>query len=303
MNNARHNAMNSDMHGDRNNGADNGASNGRGGSGKNAPRSARNGAVFIIGGASGIGQGLACLYAAAGESVTLFDRQPMDATLAAMRAVAPASDPFFAACTIDVCDAALTRSVIAQAAAVRAPRLVIHCAGVAAAVPFSAMPAEDFARVVNINLIGTANVAAAALPLLAGGGQLVLTASMAGLVGCYGYTAYSASKFGVVGLAEVLRMEARLQGITVTLVCPPEVETPMVVEERLTRPRRTALMKQLAGSLARDEACRLIRNGIEARRYLVIPGRKARLVWLASRWLPAWINHRISDLMLARIKE
>lgn len=87
-------------------------------------------------------------------------------------------------------------------------------------------------RDVEVNLIGSRNFSAAVLPLMTPGAQLALIASLAGLVPNYGYAAYSASKFGVVGLAGCLRLEYRPKGIDVCVVCPPGVETPMVTEER-----------------------------------------------------------------------
>ncbi|MBP7178829.1 MAG: SDR family NAD(P)-dependent oxidoreductase, partial [Moraxellaceae bacterium] len=243
--------------------------------------------VFIIGGASGIGEGLARLYAQGGDSISVFDRAPADEVLAGLRQLAENPAQTFTGYQVDVTNADGVAEVMRRASALTSPDVVIHCAGIVASVPFESLPVADFTRVVNVNLIGTANVAAAVLPHLKSGSQLVLMASMAGLVGCYGYSAYTASKFGVVGLAEVLRMELKAREISVSVVCPPEVETPMVVQERLERSHKTEVMKLIAGSLPRDEACSQIKAGIDARQFMVIPGRKARLVRVASRLLPA----------------
>ncbi len=77
-----------------------------------------------------------------------------------------------------------------------------------------------------------------------GGGHIVNVASVAGFVGLYGYTAYAASKFAVIGLSESLRQELKPLGIAVSVVCPPDVDTPGLAAELALRPRET---ERLAG--------------------------------------------------------
>lgn len=256
--------------------------------------------VFITGGASGIGRQLARDYVADGWQVCLFDRQPATAVVAELgRQTAGAR---VESRVLEVTDGAAVSRAFAAAAEGGAPRRVIHCAGIAEARAFVDTPAERFDQVVAVNLLGSAHVARAAVACLPPGGHLVLVASMAGLLGCYGYSAYGASKHGVVGLAEVLRIELRARGIDVSVVCPPEVETPMVVAERLSRPRATEAMKLMAGTLSVEAAARAIRQGIDRRHFLIIPGQRAQGVWLASRYLPGALSRALSDAVLRRVQ-
>ena len=84
---------------------------------------------------------------------------------------------------------------------------------------------------------------------------------LAGVVSNYGYAAYSSSKFGVVGLATALRIECKTRGICVSVICPPEVETPMVEEERRTAPAVTMQTKQFAGTVTLDDLCTQVLRG------------------------------------------
>ena len=118
-------------------------------------------------------------------------------------------------------------------------------------------------------------------------------ASAAGLVGCYGYTGYCSSKFGVVGLAEVLRMELRRQKIDVAVVCPPEVDTPLVTEERKHGSPVTAALKQLGGSMPVEKACQEIYNGIFSSQFMIIPSAQARILAKISRVLPDLYRNQI----------
>jgi NAD(P)-dependent dehydrogenase (short-subunit alcohol dehydrogenase family) len=255
--------------------------------------------IFITGGASGIGLELARIYLAEGAAVSLFDIQPLDRALAMLQAQVPTAQRV-QGFSLDVVDVEQVAAVFRQAADPHPPTRVIHCAGVTLARAFADTSADAFASVININVLGSRHVVAAALPLLGRGGQLALVASMAGLIGCYGYSAYAASKYAVVGLAEVLRLELRAQGIDVSVVCPPEVDTPMVQQERLERPKGTSAMKLLAGTLSVEQACRSIHDGLQRRHFLIIPGYRARLLHLSASVLPGALNRWFSDRLLDR---
>ncbi len=249
--------------------------------------------IFITGAASGIGHELAKRYTQQGDIVVLFDRQNTEETEIELKKISASLKPL--SFIIDVCDVDNVNEAFSRAAQFGLPDIVINCAGIALALPFSETSSEQFNRVISVNLIGSRNVAAAALPHLKPGSQLVFIASMAGLMGCYGYNAYCASKHGVVGLADVLRIELKSQGIDVSVVCPPEVETPMVVEERRYRPKATETMKLLAGQLTVDEACIGILKGIRFRKFLIIPGKRANILQLINKISPTFVSHFISD--------
>lgn len=251
--------------------------------------------AFITGGGSGIGLRLAEMLAQQGVRLAVFDLRLTDAVRQRLGRLAPVS-VFH---EVDVRDAAgLDAAVRAAVAALGAPELAINCAGVQRARVFEELTAEDFEFVVGINLHGSRNFAAAALPHLAPGAQLVFIASLAGLVGNYGYTAYSASKFGVVGFASALRLECRPRGIGVTVVCPPEVETPMVVEERRTAPAITMQSKQFAGVVTLDALCRDILRGAARGEWLIVTGFKAKLTQWIARLTPG-LMRRLTDRMVA----
>lgn len=254
--------------------------------------------VFITGGASGIGFELARTYLQDGWGVTLLDMQPAEPALATLRSVVP--DAAVRAFAMDVTQADTVRATFDEAALTARPDLVVHCAGICQAAAFEDITDAAYTRMITVNLLGSRNVALAASAHLSQGGQFVLVASMAGLVGCYGYTGYCASKYGVVGLAEVLRIEWAPRGIAVSVVCPPEVETPMVVAERQSRPAQTATLKLMSGTLPVDYAVSRIRAGIDRRRFLIIPGVRARLLWGLNKLLPGALTRRLADAMVRR---
>jgi NAD(P)-dependent dehydrogenase (short-subunit alcohol dehydrogenase family) len=245
--------------------------------------------TLITGGGSGIGLRLAELLAARGDRLLILDQAFTDDARARLDG--------HQLVEVDVRDGQAVTNAVQQAE--NPPRLVINCAGIQSAKPFEDLTEEEFRRIVDVNLVGSRNVAAATFPNLAGGGHLVLVASLAGLVANYGYAAYCASKYGVVGLAEVLRLEGKPRRITVSCVCPPEVETPMVQKERLTQPAPAKALKAFAGTMDLDRAAAEILKGIDRGDFLILPGR-ARRTRIISRVLPTRAAHALSDRIVAR---
>ena len=245
--------------------------------------------AWVTGGSSGIGLELTKYLLKDNYQVCIFAHAGIEQAVANLQKHSSSICGF----EVDVQNESILDTQFAKAvAAFEVPDLLINSAGIGIAKSFEDMTSEEFLRQININLVGSRNVAHAALPYLKQATQqgkspkLVLIASAAGLVGCYGYTGYCSSKFGVVGLAEVLRIELRSQKIKVAVVCPPEIETPMVVDERKNGSPITVALKQLGGSLPLEKACKDIYNGIMSNQFMIIPSTQARILANVSRLLP-----------------
>jgi NAD(P)-dependent dehydrogenase (short-subunit alcohol dehydrogenase family) len=188
----------------------------------------------VTGGASGLGEATARALAAAGASVALLDVNEEAAQEVAR-------DIGGLAIRCDVADAASAEAAIARAREAHgAARVLVNCAGVAPAGRIvgrnGPMALEAYARVIQINLIGSFNlmrlVAAGAMTLdpLEGGerGVIVSTASVAAYEGQIGQAAYASSKAGVVGLTLPAAREFAPVGIRVCAIAPGIFETPML---------------------------------------------------------------------------
>lgn len=254
--------------------------------------------VLITGAASGIGRALAHRYAAEGARLLLVDRADPSATAAEIAAQAAR----VTTAAVDVRDASATVEAVGRLAGGRPIDIVVNCAGVLPPIdPVESVDPDDFKRTIDINLTGSFNVVHAVLPHLRSGSHLALVASLGGLVAGYRYTAYSASKFGVVGLAETIRMELAQRGIQVHAICPGEVTTPMVDAEIATGDAVQRSVKMLSGQpISPERAAAGIVNGIEGGSFLVIPTTQARILSLVSRLTPVPVRHRITDLSIRR---
>ena len=192
--------------------------------------------AIVTGGASGLGAATAERLAALGAKVAIFD---LNADLGQRQAAAVGG--MF--CPVDVTDeASVTAALDAAEAAHGQARVLVNCAGIAPGARIigrdgAAMPLADFARVVNINLIGTFNVLSKfaarihdAAPLDADGqrGVIINTASVAAFEAQIGQPAYGASKAGVAGLTLPAARELARFGIRVVAIAPGIFWTPMV---------------------------------------------------------------------------
>ena len=168
------------------------------------------------------------------------------------------------------------------------PDLAILSAGVATNSTFLHTPAAEFDRMVNINLSGSREVARALLPgmLQRGSGKVAFVSSIAGLMGTYGYSAYAASKFAVTGMAQALRQELAGTGVSVSLICPGEVNTPMIAAEAEDCLPQTRFLKDLLGTMEPDEVAEKIAGALRKNREVIVPGYRANVVIFYGAALP-----------------
>jgi NAD(P)-dependent dehydrogenase (short-subunit alcohol dehydrogenase family) len=182
--------------------------------------------ALVTGGASGIGLATATRLAADGFRLALadIDEAGLDRAVAALGADVAAAIPTDVR-SFDACSAAVAETVG------RYGRLdvLVNCAGLWIEGPTDTMTESDWDRVVDVNLKGTFQMCRHAIPALeASGGCIVNVSSDAGLWGNKGAAIYSASKGGVTVLSKALAVELAERGIRVNVVCPGDVDSPMI---------------------------------------------------------------------------
>ncbi|GAB3589412.1 SDR family oxidoreductase [Angustibacter peucedani] len=189
--------------------------------------------VLVTGATSGIGLAVADLAASGGEHLVLLARSQTSLNRTAERCRAAGAGSVTTA-AVDVTDGAGVQDVVDQAVA-RLGRLdvVVQSAGVVGYGRFEEVPAEIFDRVLQVNVLGAANVARAALPHLRsqGRGSLFLVGSVIGGIAVPGMSPYVVSKWGVRSLTRQLQLETRdVPGVRVCLVRPGSIDTPIYTQ-------------------------------------------------------------------------
>lgn len=176
------------------------------------------GTVLVTGAASGLGRAVAGSIATAGGRPLLLDRvDPRDGAPARTEETGFADAP---AAVVDLADTrGAERAVAELAAAAGGLDAVVTAAGTDCCGRLTDVSAEDWDRVIQVNLLGTAAVIRAALPwLLESHGRIVTVASTLGLRALSDASAYCASKFGVIGLSRALAVELAGQVGLTTLI-------------------------------------------------------------------------------------
>lgn len=249
--------------------------------------------VFITGGSSGIGKALAGLLIDEGAHVCIAARGQarLDEALAELRPRLGDPAQRLTSVALDVGDREAVDRAGPEILAALGGRvdLLINNAGITYPAAMLDTPPELFDSIMRVNYFGTVHVTRALLPsmIAAGGGQVAIVSSLAGMIGIYGYSAYSASKFALVGFAECLRQDLLGHGIGVSVAFPPDTDTPQLAEENRIKPAQTRAIAGNVEVLSPEFVARAILVGIRKRRHWIIPGLGSKLSCFMARRFPA----------------
>jgi 3-oxoacyl-[acyl-carrier protein] reductase len=181
--------------------------------------------AFVTGGGSGIGLAIVralvdrgWLVATCGRDLTKLERAVADLGTGVMASRVDVSREEEVAHWVDSARRRLGN-----------PDVLVNNAGVYEEAEIATLPLEQWEHIIGTNLRGTFLCTRAVLPLMRaqGGGYVINIASISGKRGLPGMGAYTASKFGVMGLTDCLRHEGRAHHIRTTAICPGWVATPM----------------------------------------------------------------------------
>jgi 3-hydroxybutyrate dehydrogenase len=179
--------------------------------------------VLVTGASHGIGFAVAAAFAAAGADLTILS-STNDIHQAGARITEAAGRPVRAA-TCDITDRAAVREVVGRLGSLN---VLVNNAGLELITPMMEpgdVVEETFARIIQVNVVGTYYVTRAALPLMTAGSSIVLTSSIWGKTGAADFAAYVTSKHANIGFMRVLAKELGPRGIRVNAVCPGWVKT------------------------------------------------------------------------------
>jgi len=248
-------------------------------------------AIFISGGAGGIGLATAELFAGRGWFVGLGD---IDAEgLAAAKARIGGERCFTA--LLDVRDRADWATGLEAFAVAGGGRLdvLVNNAGIGRHAWFEDIDPETDDRVIDVNLKGVVNGAREGLPRLkASGGTLVNIASCAGLYGVPKLAVYGATKFAVRGLSEALDAEFARHGVQVRCLAPWFIDTP-ILSAGGGQDAAAVLRARGVGVYPPSLAARAVWRAVHGRRLLYPVGWQARALAMAARFAPGLIRRRL----------
>lgn len=230
--------------------------------------------VIVTGGSQGIGAAVAKAAAVAGAQVSLIARGA-----AALRSSAESLGRGVAWQIGDVTDERSVNQAV-RALETRFGRcdILVCCAGVVLPGRLAEVPLREFDEQWAANVRGSIAAIKAVLPrMLHSGGHIVLVSSTAGILGVPGYTGYAATKFAIRGLADSLRYEVEPLGVRVTVVYPPDTDTPGFAAENLRKPPETSAISGRIRPVTADEVAAATIRGIERNKSAVTIDNSTRI--------------------------
>lgn len=196
--------------------------------------------AFVTGGARGQGRAHALALAAEGANVVIADApRPMNLTYPLgteddLRGTAKEVEELGGLClpiTMDVRDPTAVHAAVEETVdKLGSLDIVVANAGIVSTGPLDEVTDEVWKQLVDTNLTGAFHTLRAVVPIMRRQryGRIVVISSMGGRMGIPDLAAYNATKWGVIGMAKSLALEVAKQGITVNVICPTTVHTPMV---------------------------------------------------------------------------
>ncbi len=246
--------------------------------------------IIVTGGSMGIGLATAAALARLGGSLCLIARRPEPLAQAQQRvqAVVTAPGQFVEVIACDVTDEAALSPLLDDFIARRGvPDMLINTVGYAYPQRLEQLTLADFRKQMAVNYFGQLVPTLHLLPhwLRQRRGHVAFVSSVLGFMSLTGYAAYAPSKYALFGLAETLRHELKPRGVRVSILFPPDTDTPGFEHENLSKPPETARLSE-AGKLMTPEAvARAFVAGLNRGRFEILPG-EARWIRLLSRLSP-----------------
>jgi len=257
--------------------------------------------ALITGGSSGIGLALAIEIARSGGKPVILARRPEQLAVAA-EAIQPFTSYPVEIISCDVTKPDQMESELGEyIEKAGAPDILINSAGVAHPGKFEDLPPEIFTWMMDVNYYGTVHACQTIVPYMIdrGSGHIVNISSMAGFLGVYGYTAYSASKFAVRGFTDALRSELKPHAVQVSIVFPPDTQTPQLEYEEQFKPYVTRVVNGTISPMSPASVAQSIVRGMRRNRYVITPGTEPTLFYHLAHLL-AFAVPSILDLMVLR---
>ncbi|MGB3484913.1 MAG: SDR family oxidoreductase [Mycobacterium sp.] len=267
---------------------------------------------FLTGAASGIGRATALRLARDGAELFLTDcdSEGLERTVADARALGATVR---AHRVLDISD---YDAVAAFAADIHAEHpamdVVFNIAGVSAWGTVDRLTHQQWRTMIDVNLMGPIHVIETFVPPMVAarrGGHLVNVSSAAGLVALPWHAAYSASKYGLRGLSEVLRFDLAKYRIGVSVVVPGAVKTPLVQSVEIAgvdreHPKVAPWVDRFTGhAVAPEHVAERILRGVDKNRFLIYTSLDIRALYLFKRvaWWPYSVAMRQVNVLFTRV--
>jgi 3-dehydrosphinganine reductase len=261
--------------------------------------------IYIVGGSSGIGLATAELLSAQGSDIIIFarGRERLEKALGEIRSKAKRETQRFSFKQMDVAVHPEVSRVMDEAVQeFGPPDILINSAGRAYPDYFDNISYEQFDETMKVHIYGIWNTVSTLLPYMKEkGGYIVNVSSVVGFMGVFGYSDYAASKFAIIGLTEVLKSELKRYNIGVSVLCPPDTDTPGFEVENRNKPPETQAVSESGGLMKPEDVAEEILKGIRKGKFFIGPG-PARMLFRLKRFFP-WLVEMVMERDIRKVQK
>ncbi len=250
--------------------------------------------VVVTGGSYGLGKEIARCFLQEGANVYIIarDTSKLDAAVQDLAGQVKRGRHVkgFAA---DVSDReAIFRAI--EAIALEGPgiHVLVNNAGIVIPGYFENIPIDAYETVWRTNYLGALNATKAALPHLLKHEQsaVTFTSSLVGHHGIFGYSTYGPTKAALINLAQTVRAETRGLGVQVSVLCPPDTDTPGLEAEKKVRPYETSAISGSAREMPADEVAACFLRGLKSGKFMIICEFMGKLLYRMNGLSPRLVD-------------
>ncbi len=224
--------------------------------------------ILITGGSKGIGLAVAQRLAQQGANLFLVARK-----LKVLKEAQQSIKGYGVECEIASCDvgnkAQVKKTVAAMKKKMGSIDGLINNAGFSIPAYFHEAKLADFEKLMQTDYFGSVYFAKEVYPHLKKGDFITFTSSVVGYMGVFGFSSYAGPKFALIGLAEVLEQEMTPQGIQVSVLCPPDTDTPGFEQEEQTKPFETKKLSESAKLMSPDGVAEVFLKKLQKGKFII----------------------------------
>ena len=227
--------------------------------------------VLIAGASEGIGASIAKVLAQEGADLILIARRqkPLEKLRSQLQKQYPHQK--FYILSADLSDHKKVRKVFQKiSGSISKLQGLVNNVGYSRPQYFEKTPIHEFEDHISTNYLSAVFCTWEALPYLEDGAFITFTSSVAGYMGVFGFSAYSGAKFALFGFAETIEQELYSRKIKVSVLCPPDTQTPGFEKESKTKPYESKKISEGASLMHPDDVAKKFLRGLKKNKFLIV---------------------------------
>jgi 3-dehydrosphinganine reductase len=255
----------------------------------------QNKLAFILGGSEGIGLSIANDMVKLGSNVIIGSRsvKKLDLAIQELEKNRQSSDQIISSSSVDLTNTEQTTLIMNQwLEKFGTPDFLIINAGFGRPGYMVDLEISHYEEMMNLNYLGCVRTIKPVLPKMieAKKGHIVLTSSIAGFIGLFGYTGYCPSKAAQISFAESLQAEVKNDGIKVSVLCPPNTLTPGFEVENQYKPDEVLKTEEKIKALSPDEVSKSFIKQLPKNKSIIIPTFDGKFAYFMKNHLPSVVR-------------